>query len=61
MTGISDNHGWGYATAVWNAVRLPGWFRVAVLKVALRFRHGEAELRGRVLRAARGAEAGGGP
>jgi hypothetical protein len=25
MTGISDNHGWGYATAAWNAIRLPGW------------------------------------
>jgi sugar phosphate isomerase/epimerase len=25
MTGISDNHGYGYATAAWNAVRLPGW------------------------------------
>ncbi len=25
MTGISDNHGWGYATAAWNAVTIPGW------------------------------------
>jgi hypothetical protein len=25
MTGISDNHGYGYATAVWNAMRIPGW------------------------------------
>jgi hypothetical protein len=25
MTGISDNHGYGYATAAWNAMRLPGW------------------------------------
>jgi predicted metal-dependent phosphoesterase TrpH len=25
MTGISDNHGYGYATDAWNAVRLPGW------------------------------------
>jgi len=25
MTGISDNHGWGYATAAWNAMRLSGW------------------------------------
>ena len=25
MTGISDNHGWGYATAAWNAMRIPGW------------------------------------
>jgi len=25
MTGISDNHGYGYATAVWNAMTLPGW------------------------------------
>jgi len=25
MTGISDNHGYGYATAAWNALRLPGW------------------------------------
>jgi len=25
MTGISDNHGWGYATAAWNALHLPGW------------------------------------
>jgi predicted metal-dependent phosphoesterase TrpH len=25
MTGISDTHGYGYATNSWNAVRLPGW------------------------------------
>jgi predicted metal-dependent phosphoesterase TrpH len=25
MTGISDNHGYGYATAVWNAMSIPGW------------------------------------
>ncbi len=25
MTGISDNHGYGYATAAWNAMALPGW------------------------------------
>ena len=25
MTGISDNHGYGYATAVWNAMQIPGW------------------------------------
>lgn len=25
ITGISDNHGYGYATAAWNAVYLPGW------------------------------------
>jgi len=25
MTGISDNHGYGYATAAWNAIRLPDW------------------------------------
>jgi len=25
MTGISDNHGYGYATAAWNAMRIPGW------------------------------------
>jgi hypothetical protein len=25
MTGVTDNHGWGYATAAWNAMRLPGW------------------------------------
>jgi hypothetical protein len=25
MTGISDTHGWGYATAAWNAMRVPGW------------------------------------
>ena len=25
LTGISDNHGYGYATAVWNAMRIPGW------------------------------------
>ena len=24
MTGISDNHGYGYATAVWNAMIMPG-------------------------------------
>lgn len=28
VTGISDNHGYGYATAVWNAIRLPGWQRM---------------------------------
>lgn len=25
MTGISDNHGYGYATAAWNAMTLPEW------------------------------------
>jgi hypothetical protein len=25
ITGISDNHGYGYATAVWNAMTIPGW------------------------------------
>lgn len=25
MTGASDNHGFGYATAAWNAMRLSGW------------------------------------
>jgi len=25
MTGISDNHGYGYATAVWNAMVIPDW------------------------------------
>ncbi len=25
ITGISDTHGYGYATAAWNAVLLPGW------------------------------------
>jgi len=25
MTGISDNHGYGYATAAWNAMSIPGW------------------------------------
>jgi hypothetical protein len=25
MTGISDNHGYGYATAVWNAMRIQKW------------------------------------
>ncbi len=25
MTGISDTHGYGYATAVWNAMPLPDW------------------------------------
>jgi len=25
VTGISDNHGYGYATAVWNAMQVPGW------------------------------------
>ena len=25
VTGISDNHGYGYATAAWNAMRIPGW------------------------------------
>lgn len=25
ITGISDNHGYGYATAVWNSMRIPGW------------------------------------
>jgi len=25
MTGISDNHGYGYATAAWNAMHIPGW------------------------------------
>jgi hypothetical protein len=25
ITGISDTHGYGSATAVWNAMRIPGW------------------------------------
>src|SRR6185436_1334302 len=25
MTGVSDNHGYGYATAAWSAMHLPGW------------------------------------
>ena len=25
VTAVSDNHGWGYATAAWNAMALPGW------------------------------------
>lgn len=25
MTGVSDNHGWGSATAAWSAMRIPGW------------------------------------
>jgi hypothetical protein len=25
LTGISDNHGLGFATAAWNAMRIPGW------------------------------------
>jgi len=25
MTGISDTHGYGYSTSVWNAMRIPGW------------------------------------
>jgi hypothetical protein len=25
MTGASDNHGYGYATAVWNMMKIPGW------------------------------------
>src|SRR5258708_3393425 len=25
ITGVSDNHGWGYATATWNAMKIPGW------------------------------------
>jgi len=25
VTGVSDNHGWGSATAVWSAMRIPGW------------------------------------
>lgn len=29
FTGISDNHGYGYATAVWNAVQVPGWQTMA--------------------------------
>jgi hypothetical protein len=29
ITGISDNHGYGYATAVWNAMRIPGWRHLA--------------------------------
>ena len=29
MTGISDNHGYGYATAAWNAMRIPGWQSLA--------------------------------
>ncbi|OGR87996.1 MAG: hypothetical protein A3A86_06750 [Elusimicrobia bacterium RIFCSPLOWO2_01_FULL_60_11] len=25
MTGITDNHGWGYTAYVWNVARVPGW------------------------------------
>jgi predicted metal-dependent phosphoesterase TrpH len=25
ITGVSDNHGWGSATAAWSAVKIPGW------------------------------------
>jgi hypothetical protein len=25
MTGISDNHGYGYATSAWNAMQVPNW------------------------------------
>ncbi|HVO32708.1 MAG TPA: hypothetical protein VMU17_02260 [Elusimicrobiota bacterium] len=25
VDGVSDNHGWGSATAAWNAMRIPGW------------------------------------
>jgi len=25
MTGVSDNHGWGMATAAWSAMRIPDW------------------------------------
>src|SRR6185295_8051511 len=25
VTGISDNHGYGYATVVWNVMTVPGW------------------------------------
>jgi histidinol phosphatase-like PHP family hydrolase len=25
ITGISDTHGWGYATSAWNAMRIPNW------------------------------------
>lgn len=25
MTGVSDNHGWGSATAAWSAMQIPGW------------------------------------
>lgn len=37
VTGISDNHGYGYATAVWNAMKIPGWSNMppAVLEVAV--------------------------
>ena len=28
MTGISDNHGYGYATAAWNAMSISGWRRL---------------------------------
>jgi hypothetical protein len=29
ITGISDTHGWGSATAAWNAMRIPGWRSMA--------------------------------
>jgi hypothetical protein len=29
MTGISDNHGYGYATAAWNAMTIPGWGKMS--------------------------------
>lgn len=25
LTGVSDSHGWGYATAVWSVMRIPNW------------------------------------
>ncbi len=25
MTGVSDNHGWGSATAAWSVMKIPGW------------------------------------
>jgi hypothetical protein len=28
VDGVSDNHGWGCATSVWNAMRIPGWQRM---------------------------------
>jgi hypothetical protein len=29
MTGVSDNHGYGQATAVWSAMRIPGWDKLS--------------------------------
>ena len=25
MTGVTDNHGWGFTNYVWNIIELPGW------------------------------------